>query len=66
MWCEAIPHGDDALPGPVRDVVSAEEASENVRQVMGYEGEHRTRNRRENIVLETHKGTVTTWNRKRA
>jgi len=58
MCCEAIPRGRDALPETVGDVVGAEEAYKNVRQVEGHEGEHRTRGRRENIALETHKRTV--------
>jgi len=58
MCCEAIPRGRDALPEAVRNVVGAEEAYENIRQVEGHEGEHRTRGRRENIALETHKRTV--------
>ena len=45
----------------MRDVINTEESYENARQVEWYEGEHRTRNRRENMVLETHKRTVETW-----
>jgi hypothetical protein len=58
MWCEAIPRGDDALPETMHGVIGAEEAYENVRQVEWHEGKHRTRGRRENIVLETHERTV--------
>lgn len=41
MRCEAIPRGGDALAETTRDVVGAEEAYENVRQVEWHEGEHR-------------------------
>ena len=58
MCCEAIPRRRDALPETVGDVVGAEEVYEDVRQVERHEGEHRTRGRREDIVLETHKRTV--------
>jgi hypothetical protein len=43
MYCGAIPRGGGALPETMHDVVGAEEAYENVRQVEWYEGEHRTR-----------------------
>ena len=38
MCCEAIPRGGEVHPEPARDMVGAEKAYENVRQVEWYDG----------------------------